>query len=117
MSTRFPAGSPDLAEPLDAPLAAALHEAALGCKWTDEQEYDACPGPQHHYMDARLVAGQLAACALVLVLDGPPGPDGGRFVDVETADGRSVMAAAWRQRDGLWRLGPFFAGPEKEAES
>lgn len=42
---------------------------------------------------------------LDVVLDGPPGPDGGRFVEVEDANGRSVDVGEWRRReDGLWAL-------------
>lgn len=40
-----------------------------------------------------------------IVFDGPPGPDGGRFVEVETPDGKSIHAGEWTQRpDGLWAL-------------
>jgi hypothetical protein len=42
---------------------------------------------------------------LRIVFDGPPGPEAGRFVEVENADGRSINAGEWRQRaDGLWEL-------------
>jgi hypothetical protein len=30
-----------------------------------------------------------------IVFDGPPGPDGGRFIEVETDDGRSLSAGEW----------------------
>lgn len=47
--------------------------------------------------------------ALVVIFDGPPCHECGRFVEVETTDGRSVRAGEWRKReDGLWALGPFF---------
>jgi hypothetical protein len=43
--------------------------------------------------------------ALHIVFDGPPGPGSGRFVEVETSDGRSINAGEWRERaDGLWEL-------------
>ena len=50
-----------------------------------------------------------AACGFVaelhIVFDGPPGPEAGRFVEVEDAQGRSINAGAWRQRaDGYWEL-------------
>jgi hypothetical protein len=42
---------------------------------------------------------------LHIVFDGPPGPEGGRFVEVETADGRSQKAGEWHKRaDGYWEL-------------
>lgn len=40
-----------------------------------------------------------------IVFDGPPGPEGGRFVEVEDDEGRSIDSGDWRQRtDGLWEL-------------
>lgn len=40
-----------------------------------------------------------------IVFDGPPGPDAGRFVEVEDADGRSITLGKWLQRpDGYWVL-------------
>lgn len=42
---------------------------------------------------------------LHIVFDGPPGLDGGRFVEVENSSGRSVNASAWYEReDGFWEL-------------
>jgi len=43
--------------------------------------------------------------ALNIIFNGPPGPEGGRFIEVETDDGHSVRAGEWSQRpDGHWRL-------------
>lgn len=40
-----------------------------------------------------------------IIFDGPPGPDGGRFVDVENADGQSIGFGEWIERpDGFWAL-------------
>lgn len=40
-----------------------------------------------------------------VVFDGPPGPTSGRFVEVETPDGRSVNVGEWKRReDGYWVL-------------
>lgn len=40
-----------------------------------------------------------------IVFDGPPSHQSGRFVEVETADGKSVSVGEWRERpDGLWAL-------------
>jgi hypothetical protein len=53
-----------------------------------------------------------------LIFDGPPGPDGPRFIEAETPDGRSVRVGEWRQRpDGLWALVLFLAAQEMALES
>ena len=40
-----------------------------------------------------------------IIFDGPPGPESGRFVEVETDDGKSINAGEWIERkDGLWAL-------------
>lgn len=40
-----------------------------------------------------------------IVFDGPPGPEAGRFVEVENAMGRSIRVGEWIERDdGLWAL-------------
>jgi len=40
-----------------------------------------------------------------IVFDGPPGPEGPRFIEVETDDGRSISVGEWQERrDGCWRL-------------
>jgi hypothetical protein len=40
-----------------------------------------------------------------IVFDGPPGPEGGRFVEIEDAAGRSITLGEWIERDdGLWTL-------------
>lgn len=45
---------------------------------------------------------------LTMVFDGPPGPEGSNFVEVEDASGFSVEFGSWNQRaDGLWTLGPI----------
>ena len=43
--------------------------------------------------------------AINIIFDGPPGPESGRFVEVETDDGKSINAGEWIERpDGLWGL-------------
>jgi hypothetical protein len=43
--------------------------------------------------------------AINIVFDGPPGPEAGRFVEVETDDGESIKIGEWGERpDGLWAL-------------
>jgi hypothetical protein len=40
-----------------------------------------------------------------IVFDGPPGPESGRFVEVENQHGRSVNVGEWIHRpDGVWAL-------------
>ena len=46
-----------------------------------------------------------ADVGLRIIFDAPPGPEAGRFVEVETPDGRSINAGEWHQRaDGYWEL-------------
>lgn len=40
-----------------------------------------------------------------IVFDGPPGPEAGRFVEVEDDTGKSIKFGEWLQRsDGYWVL-------------
>ncbi len=40
-----------------------------------------------------------------IVFDGPPGPESGRFVEVENAQGKSISFGEWIERpDGYWAL-------------
>jgi len=40
-----------------------------------------------------------------VIFDGPPGPEAGRFGEVEDENGRSFNAGEWiEQPDGLWAL-------------
>jgi hypothetical protein len=40
-----------------------------------------------------------------VVFDGPPGPVAGRFVEVETLDGKGINVGRWIKReDGCWAL-------------
>jgi hypothetical protein len=40
-----------------------------------------------------------------IVFDGPPGPQSGRFVEVEDEDGRSIRLGEWIARpNGYWAL-------------
>ena len=40
-----------------------------------------------------------------VIFDGPPGPEGPRFIEVETDGGRSIRAGEWQERpDGSWAL-------------
>ena len=43
--------------------------------------------------------------AINIIFDGPPGPEAGRFVEVETDDGKSIKIGEWEERpDGMWAL-------------
>ena len=43
--------------------------------------------------------------AINIVFDVPPGPEGPRFIEVETDDGHSIRVGEWQQRkDGNWGL-------------
>lgn len=40
-----------------------------------------------------------------IVFDGPPGSEGGRFIEVEDEHGRSIRLGEWVERvDGYWVL-------------
>lgn len=40
-----------------------------------------------------------------IIFDGPPSHESGRFVEVETDDGKSISVGEWIEReDGLWAL-------------
>jgi len=41
---------------------------------------------------------------LHVVFDGPPSHESGRFVEVESADGRGVRIGRWEQRGDFWHL-------------
>lgn len=54
-----------------------------------------------------------ASAFLDVVFDGPPGPESGRFVEVEDEQGSGVNAGKWIQRDtGLWALRISRIAPE-----
>lgn len=51
--------------------------------------------------------GRLDALVMPInvIFDGPPGPEAGRFVEVETDDGESICVGEWIERpDGYWAL-------------
>jgi len=44
-----------------------------------------------------------------VIFDGPPGPEGGRFVEIENDRGESIRVGEWEadprpEHEGLWRL-------------
>ena len=57
--------------------------------------------------EKRLRQEERGKCAqqIDIVFDGPPGPESGRFIEVEDASGRSIRFGEWLQRtDGFWVL-------------
>jgi len=43
--------------------------------------------------------------AINIIFDGPPSHESGRFVEVETDDGKSIGCGEWIERpNGLWAL-------------
>ena len=66
-------------------------------------------GPENYDFIVGDVLTKAAAAALTrqidVVFDGPPGPNSGRFVEVEDEAGRSVDVGDWIERDhGYWAL-------------
>lgn len=56
------------------------------------------------YVEA-LLAHPPDADGVDIVFDGPPGPEAGRFVEVENANGESIKFGKWVERpDGYWVL-------------
>jgi hypothetical protein len=54
---------------------------------------------------SRITSGERITSELRFVTDAPPGPESGRFVEVEDEHGYSVSIGEWRERpDGLWEL-------------
>jgi hypothetical protein len=39
-----------------------------------------------------------------ILFDGPPGPESGRFIEVEDEEGKSFNAGPWTEEDGVWVL-------------
>jgi len=62
-------------------------------------------------------AAQERTMAIRIIFDGPPGPDAGQFVEVETDTGESISIGEWIDRkDGYWalRIAKLPAPPEQE---
>ncbi len=102
----LPVGVPD-ALPIPAPAQDEQEVAAVIGFYEGEREprllsWNVLPNGEHRLYTH---PAQAAPQELRIVLDGPPGPEAGRFVEVENAAGRSVNAGEWRERaDGLWEL-------------
>lgn len=82
-------------------------------------ESRACALFQSHIreLEAQLAAAQERTMAIRIIFDGPPGPDAGQFVEVETDTGESISIGEWIDRkDGYWalRIAKLPAPPEQE---
>ena len=67
----------------------------------------------------QLAAAQERTMAIRIIFDGPPGPDAGQFVEVETDTRESISIGEWIDRkDGYWalRIAKLPAPPEQEAD-
>lgn len=48
---------------------------------------------------------ELLGIPINIIFDGPPSHESGRFIEVETDDGKSINAGEWIDRkDGTWAL-------------
>lgn len=54
--------------------------------------------------EAALKAQQEPGEGVHIIFDGPPSHESGRFVEVETPDGRSISWGRWEQRGKYWHL-------------
>lgn len=55
--------------------------------------------------EVHALRSQVMRRPLHVIFDGPPSHESGRFVEVETPEGRSVGVGDWVERpDGLWAL-------------
>lgn len=54
---------------------------------------------------AKAPPSETATREIHVIFDGPPGHVAGRFVEVETPDGRSISAGEWvKKENGYWAL-------------
>lgn len=76
-----------------------------------DDEWPVISGPTFKRICAAARKG-IKAREIHIVFDGPPGPTPGRFVEVETPDGKSCVVGEWRERtDGCWALVLELASP------
>lgn len=60
---------------------------------------DSVPAPMVH------LPAEPISDAMNIIFDGPPGPESGRFVEVENDAGQSIRVGEWIDRgDGMWAL-------------
>ena len=77
-----------------------------------EEQYpaDECAGCREYeqervHLTARLAEAEARVVPVHVIFDGPPSHESGRFVEVETPDGKSIRLGQWLNRgDGYWAL-------------
>lgn len=75
-------------------------EAHPGKAWPHEHDGEECAGPGVPIDTRDYFTG-----IIDIVFDGPPGPEAGRFVEVENKAGASIGVGHWIERgDGMWAL-------------
>ncbi len=75
----------------------------------DRQDYAVKLERQLDALARRAVSAQEP---VYVIFDGPPSHESGRFVEVETENGKSVSVGKWENYSGkYWRLGPLYAKP------
>lgn len=108
---------------VDWPTAAAdgSEWAAAAIAWRDEWHVfldasglpDPCARPQTDQELALIEQGPPGDIFIDIVFDGPPGPESGRFVEVEGPDGAGRKVGEWIDRgDGMWALRIQTPSPE-----
>lgn len=68
---------------------------------------------------ASLAATREGGDEIHFVCDGPPGPEAGRFVELEDSNGKSISRGRWEQRGNYWHLiieRPSLAALTEEAD-
>ena len=88
--------------------AIAQIEAERDMYSSDDDEFVILSDAAHYLTALKRLKGELH-----IVFDGPPSHESGRFVEVETPDGKSVRAGRWEQRGDFWHL--ILPGRIKEA--
>ena len=59
----------------------------------------------HAAISSGLEKAKTSTSAINIIFDGPPGPEAGRFVEVENDAGESISIGEWSEReDGFWSL-------------
>lgn len=84
--------------PANADVGSALYRIMRALEHCDEY---------HLTLIERFVASSAKPTPFIdIVFDGPPGPEAGRFVEVENAEGKSVSIGEWLhvENDKFWRL-------------
>ena len=81
---------------------------SLGSHYSECWRYaghTACAVAEIASLTARLAEAEARVVPVHVIFDGPPSHESGRFVEVETPDGKSIRLGQWLNRgDGYWAL-------------